>query len=70
MEFGIHAKLFIIGGPEDGAALLGSANFLDNSFKWNPECGVYTEDSHFISSATKFFDFVWDLSEQDRLDMS
>lgn len=69
-EFGVHAKLFIIGDASDGALLLGSANLLENSFNWNPECGVYTEDPTFIESAKAFFDFVWDLSEHDALDLS
>lgn len=69
-EFGVHAKLFIIGDPSNGAVLLGSANLLENSFNWNPECGVYTEEPDFIKSAKAFFDFVWDLSEKDNLDFS
>ena len=60
-EFGVHAKLLIIGGPSEGAVLLGSANLLENSYNWNPECGVFTEDPEFIKSAKTFFDFVWDL---------
>ncbi|MCW4005294.1 MAG: phospholipase D-like domain-containing protein [Candidatus Bathyarchaeota archaeon] len=69
-EFGIHAKLFIIGDPSNGAVLLGSANLLENSFNWNPECGVYTEEPDFIKSAKTFFDFVWELSDKDSLDLS
>jgi len=69
-EFGIHAKLFIIGDPADGALLLGSANLLKNSYHWNPEAGLYTEDPTFIESAMRFFDFVWDLAEKDALDLS
>jgi phosphatidylserine/phosphatidylglycerophosphate/cardiolipin synthase-like enzyme len=69
-EFGVHAKLFIVGDSKDGALLLGSANLLENSFNWNPECGLYTEDEKFIESAKAFFDFVWDLCENDSLDFS
>lgn len=69
-EFGVHAKLYIIGDVQDGAALLGSANLLENSFRWNPECGIYSEDPNFIRSAKVFFDFVWELSKRDSLDMS
>jgi hypothetical protein len=69
-EFGVHAKLFIIGDEENGAALLGSANLLDNSFNWNPECGVYTEQGNFIKAGKAFFDFVWKLAEKDQLDLS
>ncbi len=49
--------------------LLGSANFMENSYHWNPECGIYTEKSAFISSATEFFDLVWDLAEADQLSL-
>jgi len=69
-EFGVHAKLFIIGDADKGAVLLGSANLLENSYNWNPECGLYTEDPTFIESAKAFFDFVWDLSEHDAVDLS
>lgn len=68
-EFGVHAKLFVIGGIEDGAVLLGSANLLENSYNWNPECGLYTEDPEFLRSAKTFFDFVWDLSAGDNYDL-
>ena len=68
-EFGVHAKLLIIGGPSEGAALLGSANLLENSYNWNPECGVFTEDPEFIKSAKTFFDFVWDLSAGDNYNL-
>jgi hypothetical protein len=69
-EFGVHAKLLVIGDSHNGAVLLGSANLLENSFKWNPECGLYTEDPTFVESAKIFFDFVWELSENDSLDLS
>jgi phosphatidylserine/phosphatidylglycerophosphate/cardiolipin synthase-like enzyme len=68
-EVGIHAKLHIIGGPHEGAALLGSANFMENSYHWNPECGVYTERTAFVRAATEFFDIVWDLAEADQLSL-
>ncbi|MDS0243567.1 MULTISPECIES: phospholipase D-like domain-containing protein [unclassified Haloferax] len=69
-EFGIHAKLQTIGHATEGAALLGSANFMENSYNWNPECGVYTENSNFVAAAIDFFDHVWELSEADEVDLS
>ncbi len=66
-ELGIHGKLQTVGAPEEGAALLGSANFMENSYDWNPECGVYTERTHFIDAAIEFFDIVWDISAADEL---
>lgn len=69
-EFGIHAKLQTIGHPIEGAALLGSANFMENSYNWNPECGVYTENSNFVAAAIDFFDHVWELSEADEIDLT
>ena len=69
-EFGIHAKLQTIGNPTEGAALLGSANFMENSYNWNPECGVYTENSNFVAAAIDFFDHVWELSEADEIDLT
>jgi len=66
-EFGIHGKVQTIGGAEEGAALLGSANFMQNSYEWNPECGVYTERTQFVDAAAEFFDIVWDLGESDEL---
>jgi hypothetical protein len=68
-EVGVHGKLHIIGGPHEGAALLGSANFMENSYHWNPECGVYTERTAFVRAATEFFDIVWDLAEADQLSL-
>ena len=69
-EFGVHAKIFLIGDAQNGAVLLGSANMLENSFHWNPESGIYTEDPTFIESVKSFFDFVWILSKHDVLDFS
>ncbi|MFD1600473.1 phospholipase D-like domain-containing protein [Halobellus rarus] len=69
-EFGIHAKLQTIGNPTEGSALLGSANFMENSYNWNPECGVYTENSSFVAAAIDFFDHVWELSEADEVDLT
>jgi phosphatidylserine/phosphatidylglycerophosphate/cardiolipin synthase-like enzyme len=66
-EFGIHGKLQTIGYPGEGAALLGSANFMENSYDWNPECGVYTERTQFVDAAIEFFDIVWEASEADEL---
>jgi hypothetical protein len=66
-EFGIHGKVQTIGRPEEGAALLGSANFMENSYDWNPECGVYTERTQFVDAAINFFDIVWDLAKSDEL---
>lgn len=66
-EFGIHGKLQIIGDAKEGAALLGSANFMENSYSWNPECGLYTERTQFIEATINFFDIVWDISEADEL---
>lgn len=68
-EIGIHGKLHVIGSPDEGAALLGSANFMENSYHWNPECGVYTEQSSFVDSAIEFFDIVWDIAEVDQLSL-
>lgn len=68
-ELGIHGKLHTIGDAEEGAALLGSANFMENSYDWNPECGVYTERSQFVAAAIEFFDIVWDISAADELDI-
>lgn len=69
-EFGIHAKLQTIGHPEEGAALLGSANFMENSYNWNPESGVYTENANFVDAVIDFFDHVWVLAENDEIDLS
>jgi hypothetical protein len=66
-EFGIHGKLQTVGAPEEGAALLGSANFMENSYDWNPECGVYTERTQFVDAAIEFFDIVWNISAADEL---
>ncbi len=66
-EIGIHAKLQTVGAPEEGVALLGSANFMENSYDWNPECGVYTEQTQFVDAAIEFFDIVWDISASDEL---
>ena len=68
-EIGIHGKLQTIGSPEKGAVLLGSANFMENSYDWNPECGVYTERTHFVKTAIHFFDIVWDVSSADEIDI-
>jgi len=68
-EVGIHGKLQTIGSSEKGAALLGSANFMENSYDWNPECGVYTERTPFVKSAIEFFDIVWDISSADEIDI-
>lgn len=69
-EFGVHAKLQTIGHSIEGAALLGSANFMENSYNWNPECGIYTENSNFVAAAIDFFDHVWELSEADEVDLT
>lgn len=66
-EIGIHGKLQTVGAPEEGAALLGSANFMENSYNWNPECGVYTERTQFVEAAIEFFDIVWDISAADEV---
>jgi hypothetical protein len=68
-EVGIHGKLQTIGAPEEGASLLGSANFMTNSFDWNPECGIYTERTFFVAAAIEFFDIVWEISAADELDV-
>ncbi|MFC4440237.1 MULTISPECIES: phospholipase D-like domain-containing protein [Natrialbaceae] len=68
-EFGIHAKLQAIGHAEEGATLIGSANFMENSYDWNPECGIYTEATNFGAAAREFFDFVWQLSQADEVDL-
>lgn len=66
-ELGIHGKLQTVGAPKEGAALLGSANFMENSYDWNPECGLYTERTQFVDAAIDFFDIVWDISAADEL---
>jgi len=66
-ELGIHGKLQTVGAPEEGAALLGSANFMQNSYDWNPECGVYTGRTQFVKAAIDFFDIVWEISAADEL---
>ena len=66
-ELGIHGKLQTVGASNNGAALLGSANFMENSYDWNPECGVYTERTQFVDAAIDFFDIVWDISAADEL---
>jgi phosphatidylserine/phosphatidylglycerophosphate/cardiolipin synthase-like enzyme len=68
-EFGIHAKLQTIGNADEGIALLGSANFMENSYNWNPECGIYTENANFVDSAIGYFDHVWDLASGDEIDL-
>jgi len=66
-EIGIHGKLQTVGSPGEGAALLGSANFMENSYNWNPECGVYTKRTEFVATAIEFFDIVWKISAADQL---
>uniref|UniRef100_UPI0024803F58 phospholipase D-like domain-containing protein n=1 Tax=Halorubrum sp. F4 TaxID=2989715 RepID=UPI0024803F58 len=66
-EFGVHGKVQTIGSAEEGASLLGSANFMTNSYDWNPECGVYTERTQFVDAAIEFFDIVWQIAESDEL---
>ncbi|MFA9417982.1 hypothetical protein [Natrinema sp. HArc-T2] len=66
-EIGIHGKLQTVGASTEGAALLGSANFMENSYDWNPECGVYTERTQFVDAAIEFFDIVWDISAADEI---
>lgn len=68
-EFGIHAKLQTIGNPEEGAALVGSANLMENSYYWNPECGAYSEKRNFVAAALSFFDHVWDIAAADTVDL-
>lgn len=69
-ETGIHAKLFIAGEPENGAALAGSANLMENSFYYNPEAGLHTRHPEVIQTATDYFDLIWDLAEPDAIDES
>ncbi|WP_152419811.1 phospholipase D-like domain-containing protein [Natrialba hulunbeirensis] len=69
-EIGIHGKLQTVGAPEEGAVLLGSANFMENSYDWNPECGVYTERTQFVDAAIEFFDIVWHVSAADELSIN
>jgi len=40
---------------------------MENSYDWNPECGVYTERTQFVDAAIDFFDIVWDISAADEL---
>lgn len=69
-ETGIHGKLFIAGTPDDGAALAGSANLMENSFYYNPEAGLHTRHPEIIQTAADYFDLIWDLAEPDTIDES
>jgi phosphatidylserine/phosphatidylglycerophosphate/cardiolipin synthase-like enzyme len=69
-ETGIHGKLFIAGTPEDGAALAGSANLMENSFYYNPEAGLYTRHPEVIQTTADYFDLIWELAEPDTIDES
>lgn len=69
-ETGIHAKLFIAGAPENGAALAGSANLMENSFYYNPEAGLHTRHPEVIQTAVDYFDLIWEVAEPDEIDES
>ncbi len=69
-ETGIHAKLFLAGSPSDGALVAGSANLMENSFFYNPEVGIKTQDPNVIETAIDYFDLIWDIAEPDRIDES
>jgi phosphatidylserine/phosphatidylglycerophosphate/cardiolipin synthase-like enzyme len=69
-ETGIHAKLFIAGTPEDGSVVAGSANLMENSFFYNPEAGLQTHDPNVLETTINYYDFIWRLSEPDRIDES
>jgi len=69
-ETGIHAKLFIAGSPEDGSVVAGSANLMENSFFYNPEAGLQTHDPNVLETTIDYYDFIWGLSEPDRIDES
>jgi hypothetical protein len=69
-ETGIHAKLFIAGGAEDGSVVAGSANLMENSFFYNPEAGLQTHDPNVVKTAINYYDLIWKLSEPDRIDES
>lgn len=69
-ETGIHAKLFIAGGPTDGSLVTGSANLMENSFFYNSEAGLQTQDPNVIETAIEYFDLIWDIVEPDRIDES
>lgn len=69
-ETGIHAKLFLAGSPSDGALVAGSANLMENSFFFNPEVGIKTQDPNVIETAIDYFDLIWDIAEPDRIDES
>lgn len=66
-ETGVHAKLFIGGGPSDGNVLAGSANLVENSFYYNPEAGVQTRNPNVVETAIDYFDLVWKLAVDDRI---
>jgi hypothetical protein len=40
---------------------------MQNSYDWNPECGVYTGRTQFVKAAIDFFDIVWEISAADEL---
>jgi hypothetical protein len=67
---GVHAKLFIAGGPSDGTVIAGSANLMENSFFYNPEAGLKTRDPNVLETAIDYFDLIWNLAEPDRIDES
>ena len=66
-ETGVHAKLFIAGGPSNGTVLAGSANLMENSIFYNPEAGLRVSHPSIISAARQYFDFVWELAEPDEI---
>jgi phosphatidylserine/phosphatidylglycerophosphate/cardiolipin synthase-like enzyme len=66
-ETGVHAKLFIGGGPSDGNLLAGSANLMENSFYYNPEAGIQTRNPNVVETAIDYFDLVWELAADDRI---
>lgn len=66
-ETGVHGKLFIAGGPQNGTVLAGSANLMENSIFYNPEAGLRVSHPSVISTTIQYFDFVWDLAEPDEI---
>lgn len=66
-ETGIHAKLFVAGDESNGTVLAGSANLMENSFYYNSEAGIQTQNPNVVETAIDYFDLVWDLAVHDRI---
>lgn len=69
-ETGVHAKLYVAGGTENGEVLAGSANLMENSFYYNPEAGLHSQHPEVIQTAVDYFDLIWNLAAPDEIDES